>query len=109
MASSSTKSSAKPLLILDFDSTVIDVNSDTYVPEQLSKTVAGRMLELRRAKKDDTSYNWTDLMDDVMQLLHQVTKWACGCVVCVWACGPVAAWCMWACGRVGAWCVWSVV
>lgn len=44
------------LLLLDFDHTVIDVNSDTYVIKEASKTVAEAQNELMK------SMQWTDLM-----------------------------------------------
>jgi pyridoxal phosphate phosphatase PHOSPHO2 len=62
--------SAPVLLCLDFDHTVIDVNSDTYVIEQLSAHVAAEQRTLF------STMQWTDLMARTMVLLAEagITK-----------------------------------
>eukprot|EP00288_Rhodomonas_lens_P007509 CAMPEP_0177739676 /NCGR_PEP_ID=MMETSP0484_2-20121128/27154_1 /TAXON_ID=354590 /ORGANISM="Rhodomonas lens, Strain RHODO" /LENGTH=243 /DNA_ID=CAMNT_0019253757 /DNA_START=9 /DNA_END=740 /DNA_ORIENTATION=- len=56
------------LVVLDFDFTVIDVNSDTFVVEKLSTETAQAMQRLKEASKEN---QWTAGMDREMACLHQ--------------------------------------
>eukprot|EP01119_Soliformovum_irregulare_P006811 TRINITY_DN19233_c0_g1_i1.p1 TRINITY_DN19233_c0_g1~~TRINITY_DN19233_c0_g1_i1.p1 ORF type:complete len:244 (-),score=55.95 TRINITY_DN19233_c0_g1_i1:106-837(-) len=60
--------SMKTLVVFDFDWSMIDDNSDTFILEKLSEKLAKEQKELR-----DT-VQWTQLMDQMMTGLHQEGK-----------------------------------
>eukprot|EP00026_Physarum_polycephalum_P016481 Phypoly_transcript_17399.p1 GENE.Phypoly_transcript_17399~~Phypoly_transcript_17399.p1 ORF type:complete len:248 (+),score=37.40 Phypoly_transcript_17399:40-744(+) len=62
----------KTIVVFDFDWTLINCNSDTYIIEQLRPDIYKQMETIRK----QNNFGWTQLMDHMMGLLHenQITK-----------------------------------